>query len=164
MPRLKINILFIAMLTSFTACAQQHDIVSLTPGTDNSISTSGIEKEILGYINQYRKSIGKNSLQMIDAASKQAAMHSADMAKGKTPFGHNGFEDRVIKIGVYLGSVHGAAENVAFGQLTAREVVDGWLNSPGHKKNIQGDYTFTGIGVAKDKMGNIFFTQIFLKK
>ena len=33
-------------------------------------------------------------------------------------------------------------ENVAAGQMTAREVVDGWLNSPGHKKNIEGRFTF----------------------
>jgi uncharacterized protein YkwD len=48
--------------------------------------------------------------------------------------------------------------------LTAHKVVDGWLHSPGHKKNIEGDYNFTGIGVSKDKNGRIYYTQIFLRK
>jgi len=39
--------------------------------------------------------------------------------------------------------------------------VDGWLNSPGHKKNIEGNFTLTGIGYARDHKGNIYFTQIF---
>jgi uncharacterized protein YkwD len=45
--------------------------------------------------------------------------------------------------------------------MSAREVVDGWLKSPGHKRNIEGDFTLTGIGIASDKQGNIYFTQIF---
>jgi len=45
--------------------------------------------------------------------------------------------------------------------MTAREVVDGWLHSPGHKRNIEGDFIFTGIGHARDKKGDIYFTQIF---
>jgi uncharacterized protein YkwD len=55
------------------------------------------------------------------------------------------------------------AENVAFGSSTAKEVVDGWLNSPGHKKNIEGNYKLTGIGVARDQQAKLYFTQIFAR-
>jgi uncharacterized protein YkwD len=54
-------------------------------------------------------------------------------------------------------------ENVASGQMTAKEAVEGWLQSPGHKRNIEGNFTLTGIGWAKDKRGMIYFTQIFTK-
>jgi uncharacterized protein YkwD len=50
---------------------------------------------------------------------------------------------------------------VASGQMTAREVVNGWLKSPGHKKNIEGNFVLTGIGYARSKKGDIYFTQIF---
>lgn len=61
------------------------------------------------------------------------------------------------------GWITASAENVAYGQLSAKEVVKGWLNSPGHKKkNIEDNYTLTGIGVYTDKKGVIFFTQIFV--
>ena len=39
-----------------------------------------------------------------------------------------------------------------------------WLNSPGHRKNIEGDFTHIGIGVVKNDAGVYYFTQIFLKK
>ena len=40
--------------------------------------------------------------------------------------------------------------------------VDGWLNSPGHKRNLLNTkYTDTGIGIA-NKRGTVYYTQIFL--
>jgi hypothetical protein len=35
------------------------------------------------------------------------------------------------------------------GPMGAREVVDGWLHSPGHRRNIEGDFRLTGIGLAE---------------
>lgn len=102
---------------------------------------------------------------MLDAASTQATVHSRNMAQKKTPFSHDGFETRVATITKQTASAYnGAAENVAYGEMTAEEVVDGWLHSPGHKKNIEGNYNLTGIGVAKAKDGTVYYTQIFLRK
>ena len=84
------------------------------------------------------------------------------MATGKVPFSHNGFEDRAKRIKAKLKNVTSWAENVAFGDKTARQVVDMWLNSPGHRKNIEGNYNLSGIGLSVDKTGNTFFTQIFI--
>ncbi|WP_220399556.1 CAP domain-containing protein [Filimonas effusa] len=124
-----------------------------------------MENDILKEVNAYRKKTGRSPLQMMDAASAQAAIHSRDMASGKTKFGHDGFESRITAIRKQAtGTINAAAENVAYGELTAEKVVDGWLHSPGHKRNIEGDYNLTGIGVAKDKNGVIYFTQIFLRK
>ena len=108
--------------------------------------------------------MGKEPLQMLDAASKQAYKHSYNMATGKTAFSHNGFDQRIYAIGQSIGRSSASAENVAYGNLTARGVVDVWLNSPGHKKNIEGNYNLTGIGVSKDRQGILYFTQIFLRK
>jgi uncharacterized protein YkwD len=57
-----------------------------------------------------------------------------------------------------------SAENVAYGQLSAQAVVKGWINSAPHRKNMEGNYTLTGIGLYKDRKGVIYFTQIFLRK
>jgi uncharacterized protein YkwD len=123
-----------------------------------------MEQSILYYINQYRTSVGLPKLEMVNAASEQATKHSIEMADRSTPFGHDGFDDRMDNIARKIGLVHASAENVAYGKLTAKEVVDLWLNSPGHKKNIEGNYALTGIGIARDKNGLIFYTQIFLRK
>jgi len=42
--------------------------------------------------------------------------------------------------------------------------VQGWLKSPGHRKNIKGDFDVTGIGVSKNAQGDYYFTQIFIKR
>jgi uncharacterized protein YkwD len=42
--------------------------------------------------------------------------------------------------------------------------VQGWLNSPGHLKNIQGDFDLTGIGVVKTAQNRYYFTQLFIRQ
>jgi uncharacterized protein YkwD len=116
--------------------------------------------EILKYVNEDRIEHGLPTLQMNSMESQLAEKHSRDMATGKVKFGHDGFNSRAKTIQKELGSTE-IGENVASGPMTAREVVDGWLKSPGHKKNIEGNFTLTGIGYANDKKGEIYFTQIF---
>ena len=126
----------------------------------NKLLADTMESEILQYVNEDRTRHGLAKLQMNTVESALAAKHSRDMASGKVKFGHDGFIARAKSIQKALGSRE-VGENVASGSMTAREVVDGWLNSPGHKKNIEGNFTLTGIGYARDKKGDIYFTQIF---
>jgi uncharacterized protein YkwD len=56
------------------------------------------------------------------------------------------------------------AENVAFGQRTAAEVVNGWMQSPGHRANIMNPtYTEMGAGYARDASGRSYWVQVFGK-
>jgi uncharacterized protein YkwD len=126
----------------------------LSPRTDQMAS------EILQYVNEDRKQQGLVVLEMSSMESSLATQHSQDMADGKVKFGHDGFNSRAKAIQKAMGSVE-IGENVAAGPMTAREVVDGWLKSPGHKRNIEGNFTHTGIGYATDKKGIVYFTQIF---
>ncbi|MEO6916675.1 MAG: CAP domain-containing protein [Chitinophagaceae bacterium] len=124
-------------------------------------SSQTVEEQILFYVNKYRESKSLPALQMNLVISDQAEKHSEEMADKKMAFGHDGFPDRVKNITAKLGSLHASAENVAYGELSPEEVVALWIKSPGHRKNIEGNYTLTGIGTAKAKDGVIFFTQIF---
>jgi uncharacterized protein YkwD len=151
------------------SCSQQTTPpVSTRTGTEpvpaRPSGSSTIENGILANINAYRRSKGLAELKMVDAASQQAEIHSRNMATGKTGFGHDGFSQRVTNTSSVIGRVSAAAENVAFGSETAREVVDGWLKSAPHKKNIEGDYNLTGIGVYANSKGVSYFTQLFLKQ
>jgi uncharacterized protein YkwD len=125
--------------------------------------TVSISRQILIYVNEYRRSKGLPVLQANSYISSIALGHSRDMLTGKTPFGHDGFRERIDRISGKLGRLHLAAENVASGPMGAREVVDGWLHSPGHRRNIEGDFRLTGIGLAEGANGMIYFTQIFIK-
>lgn len=119
--------------------------------------------DILNYVNEDRSKQGLPLLKLNELESSIAEKHSRDMARGKVPFGHAGLNARAKAIRKSLGEISSVGENVASGPMNAREVVDGWLNSPGHKRNIEGNFTLTGIGYAPDGKGNIYFTQIFTR-
>jgi len=131
--------------------------------SDSPVPVSRLEKDVFRLINEHRESIGLPPLEWVNSASVEASRHSNNMALRKTGFGHEGFEDRVSRLRGSIGNITAAAENVAYGKLTAEEVTEGWLHSPGHKKNIEGNYTMTGIGISTDSRGVLFFTQIFLR-
>ena len=142
-------------------------LFSLTPWTPAPVHasavTSSMSADILRYVNAHRRSKGLKPLQANSFISSVALEHSRDMLARRTPFGHEGFRTRIDRIKKHFGALHVAAENVASGPMSAREVVDGWLHSPGHRRNIEGDFTFTGIGLAKRGDGMIYFTQIFTR-
>lgn len=146
------------------SCAPKTIPQSSDPVSERNSAPAIVERDILKYVNEHRHSMGLLALQPLDAATGQAEKHSRDMATGRSAFGHDGFEQRVQAIKKSFGWISASAENVAYGNLTAKEVVKGWLNSPGHKKNIEGNYLQTGIGVYRDRKGVTYFTQIFIKK
>ena len=130
-----------------------------------SYTASSLEQQVHSKINAYRVANALAALGWNDVVAEQARRHSSDMASGAVSFGHDGFSDRVTAIGQAI-ALSGAAENVAMASGLsdpASAVVTGWLNSPTHKPNIDGDFGLTGIGVAISSNGSIYFTQIFVK-
>lgn len=160
--RLLIVVFSIASIPLMGCSVKKHSIDHSTKGAPVNIDR--LDEGILQLVNKYRQTKSLAALQMNEVISAEAEKHSMAMANKKTAFGHDGFEERIKLIKAKLGFLGTSAENVAFGNLTAREVVDIWLKSPAHKRNIEGKFTLTGIGVAKDGNGTLFFTQIFTTK
>jgi uncharacterized protein YkwD len=125
---------------------------------------ASMESSVLAYVNAHRKAIGKKPLLWNETAAREAYQHSRNMGSGKTAFGHNGFDARMKNIRKKEGFLLSGAENVASGERAAKEVVNDWLNSPGHRRNIEGDFTYTGIGIYKGRGGVLYFTQVFFRK
>lgn len=123
---------------------------------------SSLANDVLTYTNKFRQSKGLTPLKQHKGLNEIAQKHSEDMASGKEDFGHNGFKKRGDKVRKIFASCT-MAENVAYGATSGREVVDQWKQSSGHKKNMLGNYTYIGIGVAKDKRGRIYYTQLFVR-
>jgi uncharacterized protein YkwD len=153
--------------TVYTAPPHTHSTTSSTPRLEKvsatPISTANMENSILYYVNAHRESVGLTPLQLSNIESNVAAQHCKNMAAGRTPFGHRGLQLRMNAIDRQIGPITATGENVAYGQMTAKEVVEGWLQSPGHKRNIEGNFKLTGIGWAKDTKGMIYYTQIFTR-
>ena len=56
-----------------------------------------------------------------------------------------------------------AGENLAAGQRTPAEVVQGWMGSQGHRRNIlSADFGHLGVGAAIGDDGRIYWAQLFI--
>ena len=68
--------------------------------------------------------------------------------------------DMMRKFGV---SYRAASENIAEGQIYPQEIMNDWMNSEGHRKNILNpNFTTLGVGVAKTSSGRLYWTQMFI--
>lgn len=121
-----------------------------------------MQQMILHYINEYRAKHHLAPLKLNASASLEAARHSQAMANKTIPFGHAHFQSRIKHLYNKFEDARGGAENVAYYRMNAKRLVDGWIASPGHRRNIEGNYNVTGIGIAHGKPGWGYFTQIFV--
>ena len=139
---------------------------STTTKTPTLTENNKLEKEVVTLVNQERAKLGLAPLKDNSQLSNVARTKSEDMAN-KNYFSHTSPTygspfDMMKKFGITYTT---AGENIAMGQQTAASVMDGWMNSSGHKANILSkDFTEIGVGVAKDKSGTIYWTQQFIGK
>ena len=130
----------------------------------SSTPSGSLEQRTHEAINQHRISIGLSPLTWNETVADVARIHSQNMAEGRVAFGHDGFDGRFEQVDSRI-SLSRMAENVASNNFDdpVATAVRGWLNSPGHRINIEnGLYTQTGIGVAKQGEDEYFFTQLFI--
>lgn len=124
-----------------------------------------LEAEVIRLINIERTNRGIPALKTNWQLSRVARYKSQDMIN-KNYFSHQSPTygspfDMMKSFGLRFSA---AAENIAYGQRTAKEVVNAWMNSPGHRANILSrSYTETGVGAAKKANGTLYWTQMFMK-
>lgn len=133
--------------------------------TFSSEDILSMENKLIDLINEERLQHLLAPLEPWDELSVSARKHSKNMAAGTTQFGHDGFKGRVKAIRKLTPHI-ALAENVAYcygKKDTLAAAVTGWMKSPGHCKNILGNYNTTGIGIAYSKNGRCYMTQIFAR-
>lgn len=130
--------------------------------TQPPFNQSQFEQQIVDQVNAHRVSIGLNALTVNPAIARECRTHSTNMASGTVAFGHDGFSERIATLKKEITPYSGASENVAYiWNVNASEMVTNWLNSPGHKENIESEAAQTGVGCAMGNDGKIYGTQIF---
>lgn len=150
---------------SLTSCSkdsvEEMDSANLTT-QPAPVKYTLIELEVLELINAYRTDKDLPELQYLDEGSVQAASHNQHMIENEEVC-HDFFGNRYEAL-VKSVRAQTVSENVAFGYRTADAVVNAWIKSDGHRKNMEGEHTHFGISVKKGKDGNLYFTNIFVKK
>ena len=111
-----------------------------------------LELTVVRRVNAHRVALHLRSLAADSTLARIARDHSRAMAEQRVSFGHDGFNDRV-KEAERRYDFSEIAENVALNNYprsrTVTVAVDGWLGSPHHRENIEGDFDRTGAGIAR---------------
>ncbi|TCZ75342.1 hypothetical protein E0485_17740 [Paenibacillus albiflavus] len=121
---------------------------SQTPNPGQSADSSQFAQQVLDLVNQERSKAGLQPLTMNSALSKMAMDKAQDMINNnyfdhQSPTYGSPF-DMMRSYGINYST---AGENIAKGQSSPTEVMNAWMNSPGHRANILGS-GFTQIGIA----------------
>ncbi|MEU8527681.1 sigma-70 family RNA polymerase sigma factor [Streptomyces sp. NPDC048629] len=117
--------------------------------------------QVIALVNSERSKAGCGPVTGNDLLHKAARGHSDDMA-ARDFFDHtnpdgDGPGERITAAG-YRWSTYG--ENIAMGQRTPAQVMDSWMNSPGHRANIL-NCAFKEIGIGVHDAGGPYWTQVF---
>ncbi|MEN6314845.1 MAG: SafA/ExsA family spore coat assembly protein [Clostridiaceae bacterium] len=130
-----------------------------------TVTSTTQENEVIRLVNIERSKAGLQQLTMNWQLCRVARYKSADMAS-KGYFSHTsptyGTPFQMMEsFGLRFSA---AGENIAYGQRTPAEVMNAWMNSPGHRNNILSrSFTEIGVGLAKNKNGVCYWTQQFMK-
>lgn len=128
-----------------------------------SSSVTAYESEVVRLVNKKRAKYGLKPLTQDWQLSRVARYKSEDMRRlgyfsHTSPTYGSPFE-MMHSFGI---SYRTAGENIAKGYKSPEAVVEGWMNSPGHRANILNS-TYTHIGVGYVASGN-YWTQMFISK
>ena len=143
------------------------DLDYKNPSRSNELENKDeIGKVYLKLTNDFRAKYKLPLLEWDNSIWSIAYTHSKNMGEGIVPFGHKGFNERVNKFNF---SCSKTCENVymyqGYSQYDiAENAVKGWINSPGHKKNLLSDTTHCAIAVYKNNYGEFYLTQLFALK
>lgn len=132
------------------------------PGTDETDKdTLSYAEQVVKLVNEERAKAGLPALQMqtsITAAANVRAMEIKKLFSHTRPDGSN-FSSALSVQGV---SYRGCGENIAYGQKSPEAVMEGWINSSGHRANILNkNYKNIGVGYYQDERGVKYWVQLF---
>lgn len=131
---------------------------SSSPGS----SSLSFAEQVVSLVNQERTKAGLQPLSISQPAAAAALVRAREI---EDSFSHTrpdgrSFGTALAEQGVKYRS---AGENIAWGQQTPQQVMEGWMNSPGHRANILSEkFTSIGVGHYQSASGRHYWTQLFI--
>ena len=161
----------------FTVVAQANDLPinrlahpviiaqnSAEGNTDNQ-KLSALELNTYDLVNKYRGTHNLQPLEINSALTLIAREHSRLMSQSRK-MTHAGFNGRAASVSRLIPSKY-TSENLAFNaglKYPQLMTVKGWIESPGHRQTMLGDFDLTGIGIDINSSKEYYFTQLFVLK
>lgn len=135
----------------------------LTTVSVRATASGGVHDQVMAGINDFRRSEGKAAFHRDRDLDNLAQHHAEHMLKAKK-LSHDGYHLRLGAAESYFG-IGMLRENVywSLGRPKAElpgAIVNGWVNSPGHRRNLLAHTKECGIGVASDAEGNVYAVQL----
>jgi uncharacterized YkwD family protein len=130
-----------------------------------STNVGDYEHQVLELVNKERAAAGLPGLVMNADLAAVAEKKAEDM-RDNNYFSHTSPTygspfDMMKQFGI---SYKAAGENIAKGQKTPEEVMNGWMNSQGHRDNIlNANFTEIGVGFVTDSNGGTYWVQMFIR-
>lgn len=162
-PRILLPIMALMAVLTFSCSTDsfpEEDINTIS--LQDAPAPKVIELEILERINTHRINLGLNPLNNLNIIKAVAYSHT-DYMVSVNAVNHDYFFQRKESL-VQNAAATKVSENVAYAFSSAEAVVNAWINSDGHRGNIEGDYTDFDISAEKDENGKWYYTNIFIKR
>lgn len=118
-------------------------------------------KQVVELVNKERAKAGLNALTLDTEIASAALIRAKETEKS---FSHTRPDGRAFHTVLTDNGIkfNGAGENIAWGQRSPEEVMNGWMNSDGHRANILNPkFTKIGVGHYQNSAGRNYWTQLF---
>lgn len=137
------------------------ETINVKVGSGSDKKSGGASEEVIDLVNSERSAQKRSALKSDDILNTIAEQRAREIA---VKFSHTRPDGSKCSsllqendiVNVYAG------ENIAAGHRSAEEVMDTWMNSSGHRKNILNEnYTRIGVGIYEASDGNTYWVQVF---
>ncbi|WP_299715963.1 CAP domain-containing protein [uncultured Tenacibaculum sp.] len=157
------SLLLVCCLTILSCSSNEENVdTDVDINTENPTNEIDYENQILNLLNDYRANKGLARLDVLDIIKTQTDEHT-DYMISQGDISHDNFSSR----SAYLqqnADARNIGENVAFGYNNAQSLVNGWINSDGHRRNIEGNFTHFHLTAKQNNNGTWYYTNIFIRR
>ena len=128
---------------------------------DTDTESASFVRQVVNLVNQERAKAGLSPVTADTSIQAAAQVRAKEIEKS---FSHtrpdgSSFSTALTQQGV---TYRGSGENIAWGQKTPEQVMNGWMNSDGHRANILNkNFTKIGVGYHQNASGTNYWTQLF---
>lgn len=119
-------------------------------------------RQVVELVNQERAKAGLNPVTVDTKIEAAALIRAKEIEKSFSHTRPNGSSFSTVLTENSI-SFRGSGENIAWGQRSPQEVMNGWMNSSGHRANIlNSKYTKIGVGYYVGTNGRTYWAQLFI--